>query len=69
VYIGQTGRSIKECKELTTTVREVSRSEHNNDLSYRILFSNTKILAGKIWCMEMLVRETAEIKLNPNNMN
>jgi hypothetical protein len=47
VYIGQTGSSIKERKELTTTVREVSRSEHNNDLSYRILFSNTGILAGK----------------------
>jgi hypothetical protein len=44
-------------------------AEHNNDLSYRILFNNTRILAGKNWCMEPLIREPAEIELNPNNMN
>ena len=73
VYIGQTGSSIKtrikERKELTTTIREVSSGKHNNDLSYRILFDNTGILAGKHWCMELLIREPADIELNPNNVN
>jgi hypothetical protein len=44
-------------------------AEHNKDLSYRILFNITGILAGKNWCMELLIREPAEIELNPNNMN
>ena len=73
VYIGQRGSSIKtrikERKELTTTIREVSSGKHNNDLSYRILFDNTGILAGKHWCMELLIREPADIELNPNNVN
>jgi hypothetical protein len=44
-------------------------AEHNNNLSYRVLFKNTRILAGINWCMELLVGEPAEIELNPNNMN
>jgi hypothetical protein len=44
-------------------------AKHNNDLSYRVLFNNTRILAGINWCMELLTGEPAEIELKPNNMN
>jgi len=44
-------------------------TEHNNDLSYRVWFNNIRILAGMNWCTELLIREPAEIELNPNNIN
>ena len=75
VYIGQTGRSVRERLNehiRNTNLNQTEKSaiaQHSYEAGHGVLFTNTKILHKENKKRQCLIKEAIEISKNNNNFN